>query len=265
MALDDLFSGIGAGIGGLLGASSGGSRPAGSTTVTTAQDIPEWLKPYITGNLAGAQTTRDQLTGANNGLMNLAVPGYAATLRGDYLDPNSNPWLKSTFNQAADLTNARINSIFEGANRYGSGQQAGAIGTADSMLASNIFGGNYQAERARQNAAIGGVPQFNAGASTAAFSPYSAFNSLIPGLRTGAETSPYFTNPLGSALSGALAGGVLGGAAGLPNVSSLLASLGLGGSGLEGGAGYASLLGGSAGAAGGMSLADMLGAGLLAL
>lgn len=191
---------IGAGIG-LLG--STGSRQAGTTTTTSSQDIPDWLKPYVTGNLAGGQATRDRLTGMDNGLMNLAVPGYAATLRGDYLDPNSNPWLKSTFTQAADLTNARINSIFEGANRYGSGQQAGAIGTADATLASNIFGGNYQAERARQNAAIGGVPQFNAGASTAAFSPYSGFNSLIPGLRTGAETSPYFNNPLGGAIGGA--------------------------------------------------------------
>jgi hypothetical protein len=242
MSLGDAFSGLGAGIGGLLGATGGGSRPAGSTTVTTTQDIPEWLKPYVTGNLSGGQATRDQLTGANNGLMNLAVPGYAATLRGDYLDPNSNPWLKSTFNQAADLTNARINSIFEGANRYGSGQQAGAIGTADSMLANNIFGGNYQAERARQNAAIGGVPQFNQGASTAAFAPYSGFNSLIPGLRTGAETSPYFSNPLGSALSGALAGGILGGSAGLPSLASLFGSGG-GAADLFGSAGAGDLLG----------------------
>jgi hypothetical protein len=231
MAIGDVFSGLGAGIGGLLGATGGGSRPAGSTTTTTTQDIPDWLKPYVTGNLAGAQTTRDQLTGSNNGLMNLAVPGYAATLRGDYLDPNSNPWLKSTFTNAADLTNARINSAFEGGNRYGSGAQAGAIGTADSMLASNIFGGNYQAERARQNAAIGGVPQFNQGASTAALSPYSGFNSLIPGLRTGAETSPYFTNPMGSALSGALAGGILGGSGGLPSMSDIGSFLGFGGGG----------------------------------
>jgi len=239
MALGDLFSGIGAGIGGLLGASGGGSRPAGTTTTT--QGIPDWLMPYVTGNLQGAQATRDRLTGTDNGLMGLAVPGYAATLRGDYLDPNSNPWLKSTFNTAADLTNSRINSIFEGANRYGSGQQAGAIGTADASLANQIFGGNYQQERARQAAAIGGVPQFNTGASTAAFAPYSAFSSLTPGLTT--QTSPYFSNPLGGALSGALAGGVLGGAAGLPGASDIL------GGGCGGGGGAA---------AGGSSLVDTL-------
>jgi hypothetical protein len=227
----DAFSGIGAGIGALLGGSSGGSRPAGSTTVTTAQDIPEWLKPFVTANLSGAQATRDQLTGTNNGLMNLAVPGYAATLRGDYLDPNSNPWLKSTFNTSADLVNSRINSIFEGGNRYGSGQQAGAIGTADTALANQIYGGNYQAERARQAAAIGGLPGFNLQSGQAAMQPYSSFASLTPGLTTGATTSPYFSNPLGSALSGALAGGVLGGAGGLPDVSSILKSLGISGTG----------------------------------
>src|SRR6266850_1297919 len=229
MGLFDAFSGIGAGIGALLGGSSGGSRPAGTTTTTTTQGIPDWLMPYVTGNLSGAQAARDRLTGTDNGLMGLAIPGYAATLRGDYLSPDSNPWLKSTFNQAADLTNARINSMFEGANRYGSGQQAGAIGTADSMLASNIFGGNYQAERARQNAAIGGVPGFNQAQVQAMLAPYTGFSNLIPGLRTGAETSPYFTNQLGSALSGALAGGVLGGAGGLPDVGGLLGMLGLGG------------------------------------
>jgi hypothetical protein len=139
----------------------------------------------------------------DNGLMNAAVPGYAATLRGDYLNPSSNPWLTSTFNTAADLTNSRINSIFEGANRYGSGQQASAIGTADANLASQIFGGNYQAERARQNAAIGGVPQFNLGTSQAAFSPYMNFSNLIPNVSVGSESNPYFNNPLGGALGGA--------------------------------------------------------------
>lgn len=188
---------------GLLG---GGSQQAGTTTTSTSRDLPEWLKPYVTGNLAGAQTTRNQFTGADNGLMNAAVPGYAATLRGDYLNPSSNPWLTSTFNTAADLTNSRVNSIFEGANRYGSGQQASAIGTADTNLANQIFGGNYQAERARQAAAIGGVPQFNQGAATAAFSPYANFSNLIPNVSVGSESSPYFNNPLGNALGGGLLG-----------------------------------------------------------
>lgn len=244
----DAFSGIGAGIGGLLGASSGGSRPAGSTTTTTTQDIPEWLKPFVMGNLTGAQGTRDQLTGANNGLMNLAVPGYAATLRGDYLSPDSNPWLKSTYNTSADLVNSRINSIFEGGNRYGSGQQAGAIGTADTALANQIYGGNYQAERARQAAAISGLPGFNYGNAQASMYPYSSFASLTPGLTSGTQTQPYFTNPMGNALGGALAGGVLGGAGGLPDISSLLSSLGLGGN-----------AGGAIGAgAGGSSFVDTL-------
>lgn len=264
MGMFDSLSGIGAGIGGLLGATGGGSRPAGNTTTTTVQDIPEWLKPYVTGNLNAAQTSRDSVAGAGNGLFAAAMPEYMKTIRGDYLNPDTNPWLKSTFNTSSDLVGSRINSIFEKGNRYGSGQQAGAIGMANTALANDIFGGNYQSERARQNAAITGVPNFNLVNETAAMFPYTSFAGLTPNLRSTAETTPYFTNRLGNAASGALAGGILGNAGGMPDVSSILASLGLGG-GLEGGAGYASLLGGSASAAGGMSLADMLSAGLIAL
>lgn len=186
-----------------IGFLGGGSQQAGTTTTTTSRDLPEWLKPYLTGNLSGAQATRNQLTNTDNGLMNLAVPGYAATLRGDYLNPESNPWLKSTFNTSADLVNSRINSIFEGGNRYGSGQQASAIGTADTSLANQIYGGNYQAERARQAAAIGGLPAFNLGNVQSAMAPYSSFSGLFPNLWTGSESSPYYTNPLGNALGGA--------------------------------------------------------------
>lgn len=200
---------IGPAIGAGIGLLSGGGQQSGTTTTSTSRDIPEWLKPFVTSNLYGAQATRDRLTGIDNGLLNLAIPGYAATLRGDYLSPDSNPWLKSTFNTAADLTNARINSIFEGANRYGSGQQASAIGSADAMLASNIFGGNYQAERARQNAAIGNVPGFNMAQVQAMLAPYSVFSGLFPNVWSGSESSPFYTNPLGNALGGAGLGYVL--------------------------------------------------------
>lgn len=246
MGMFDDFSGIGAGIGGLLGATGGGSKPAGSTTTTTTsmQDIPDWLKPYVMGNLNGAQGARDQLTGANNGLMASAVPEYMKTINGDYLSPGSNPYLTGTFNTAADLVNGRINSTFEGAGRYGSGAQAGAIGTADANLANQIFGGNYQAERARQHAATLGVPSFNLQGSNAAFAPYSSFNGLIPNLQntSGTSNNPYFTNPMGNALSGALAGGQLGGMMGGSGFGDWLGGLfGGGGADLFGSAGAGDL------------------------
>lgn len=74
------------------------------------------------------------------------------TIQGDFL--NSNPYLDQTFNRAADLTRGRLDSEFAG-----SGRNLGASMPARSeelqTLASNIYGGNYQAERDRQTGALG--------------------------------------------------------------------------------------------------------------
>ena len=75
------------------------------------------------------------------------------TLQGNFLSPDSNPFLESTFNRAADLTRGRLDSEFSGA-----GRNLGAAQPARSeelqTLASNIYGGNFQAERDRQLTAV---------------------------------------------------------------------------------------------------------------
>ncbi len=75
------------------------------------------------------------------------------TLQGDFLRPESNPFLQQTFDRAADLTRGRLDSEFSG-----SGRNLGASLPARSeelqTLASNIFGGNFQAERNRQAQAV---------------------------------------------------------------------------------------------------------------
>ena len=95
----------------------------------------------------------------------------AGTLQGDYL--NSNPYLDATFNQASDrlgeqfqkYTNPAIQATFGSAGRTGSGlqgevfgQQAQQLGDQMNRLATNIYGGNYQQERARQMQAAGMAP-----------------------------------------------------------------------------------------------------------
>lgn len=95
------------------------------------------------------------------------------TIQGDFL--NSNPYLDQTFNRAADLTRGRLDSEFAG-----SGRNLGASLPARSeelqTLASNIYGGNFQAERDRQTAAIGQAQGFD---------PLNQFinrlSALIPG------------------------------------------------------------------------------------
>lgn len=181
-----------------------GSSPKGSTTTTT---LPQWLRPYaqnfiktyageafdidpVTGQykvkaadpqlqqqLAGF--TPEQLSGMSQitsmsgnaqNLANLAGMNNAATLRGDYLSPDSNPYLHDTFNAAASgvtqqFKNATLPGLMAMAQRsgqMGSSAMQEAMGDATSSfqsglndLATNIYGGNYQQERARQMQAEG--------------------------------------------------------------------------------------------------------------
>jgi len=90
------------------------------------------------------------------------------TLQGGYYD--SNPYLDATYNRAASgVTRAfnravlpNLESRFAGAGRMDSGAYQGALGEAGrglagelSGMATDIYGGAYQAERGRQNAAVG--------------------------------------------------------------------------------------------------------------
>lgn len=75
------------------------------------------------------------------------------TIAGDFLSPDSNPYLEQTFNRAAELTRGRLDSEFAGA-----GRNLGATMPARSQelqdLAGSIYGGNYQRERDRQVGAV---------------------------------------------------------------------------------------------------------------
>jgi hypothetical protein len=92
-----------------------------------------------------------------------------STLRGDYLGPESNPWLKRTHDVGVrnmtrgfyNATNA-LGSRMEAAGRTGGGAHAAGQGVADENLATGIgdytaklYGDNYQQERNRQVGAVG--------------------------------------------------------------------------------------------------------------
>lgn len=195
---------LGMGAGALLGGLGGGSRPAGTTT--TVQDVPEWLKPYVMQNLNAAGSARDALISGPNAT-SAAMPEYMKTVNGAYLDPSSNPWLDATYKHAAGLVGSGVDSRFEAAGRYGSGAHQGVLQEGMNNLATSIYGGNYQAERARQNAAVTGAPGFDTNRATAAYAPYTGYSSLFPNSRS--TTTPYFNNPGAGILGGALAGGAL--------------------------------------------------------
>lgn len=133
---------------------------------------------YYTGQTV-APFTPAQNTALSNtiGIGNSIDPGVAAasrnnvdTLNGKYLDPNTNPWLKSTFNAAADPVTAQYMTAthpatagsMASAGRYGSGAYGNAVkqnelglGRSLDNLATSIYGGNYQNERGNQMTAAG--------------------------------------------------------------------------------------------------------------
>jgi len=115
--------------------------------------------------------TQRALTG-NPGLQ-AAQQQNLNTLQGGYL--NSNPYLNSMFTSATQpmvdqFRNAVAPSLasqFSSAGRFGSGAHQQAITSAEQPLAqglasaaSSIYGGNYENERQRQQAAIGAAPGF---------------------------------------------------------------------------------------------------------
>tara|TARA_R100001594_G_scaffold32710_2_gene60789 strand:- start:6259 stop:7068 length:810 start_codon:yes stop_codon:yes gene_type:complete len=72
------------------------------------------------------------------------------TLRGDFLTPDSNPYLQAYYDRAAESIQPNIASMFGAGGRTGSGAQAMALGRGLADAATGIFGGAYGDERTRQ-------------------------------------------------------------------------------------------------------------------
>ena len=118
---------------------------------TTTSEPPAFLKPFLTNLASAAQGQFGQVSSPQ--LINQGRDLTSSTLAGDYLSPDSNPYLQQTFDRAAQLTQNQLASQFAGAGRNGIAALP-ARSEQLQTLASNIFGGNYQAERNRQMDAI---------------------------------------------------------------------------------------------------------------
>jgi hypothetical protein len=143
----------------------------GSKPQTTTTEPPGYVIPYLRQGLEGA----DQIY--QSGIENYAVPfspeseqamalatsratngspvsqaaqNYATqTLGGGFM--GSNPWLDRTFNKAAGAVTNQVQSNFGTAGRNPRGiDAAGFAQEGYNDLATQIYGGDYQAERARQ-------------------------------------------------------------------------------------------------------------------
>lgn len=243
-----------------------GSKQSG--TQTTTVEPPSIVKPYLQqgyqtassllsqggpqqyqGNtvapFAPQQEQAMQLASARalggSPVMSAAQNQAAQTLGGDFL--NSNPYLDETFRKAAQATRSALDTQFAGSGRDLIAQLPGRSDQLNN-LANQIYGGNYQAERARQMQAIpfaSGLANqdwtdigqlANVGSQIQGqtqniindrvrrwdfeqMRPEDALSSYLARIQGLAPASgqtssqPIYSNPAGSALGGALGGGAL--------------------------------------------------------
>jgi hypothetical protein len=108
----------------------------GSTVVPFSPFTTQALGMQANRAMKGSEVQR----GANDLL--------ASTLRGDFL--NSNPYLDRTFDLAAGKVRGALDTQFNQGGTYGSSMHQGAMAQNLGDLATQIYGGNFEAERARQ-------------------------------------------------------------------------------------------------------------------
>lgn len=159
----------------------GGPSKVTSTTNTAPPS-------YLQGPLQTAANAAGRAFGqsTSNDLNDRSVDLIGQTLGGDFLSPDSNPFLQDTFNRAADLTRTRLSSEFAGSGRD---QIAALPARSEELqtLASNIFGGNFQAERDRQITAVG---------QAAGLDPLNQYIDRIAAIVPGAGGTTSSTQPV---------------------------------------------------------------------
>ena len=216
---------------GALGAASSllGSKKSGNTTATNAPWGPaqqplhqNMLEAQGLLNNPNQHLTQGVNAQANRALMgnplNQAAQGNAMqTLQGDFLGPNSNPYLRDTVNQAMGDARSQINSQFAGDN-YGNSAHQEWLTKGLMNQALPMYNQNYQAERQRQMGAQALAPTLAnqdytdisqlQGAGNARWDQLNRAQQIFQGAggMGGTQSQPYFTNPAASMMGGALGG-----------------------------------------------------------
>ncbi len=154
----------------------GGSQPNNTTSVqTTTKEIPAWAQPSAQNLLARGESlsqqpyqqynqpriadmTSQQTQGLEN-IQNRAMYGspeelnarnqFNATMTGQYLSPDSNPWLKANVDRSLGDIQSRINSQF-GGNNYGTTAHQETLQRGLEEAANSAYGQNYASERNNQ-------------------------------------------------------------------------------------------------------------------
>ena len=254
---------------------SKGSSPQNVTTTSSAEPS-EFIRPYLeqainygqdlfeadTPNFfpnntyvdpsAETRTALDLASAraiAGNPLLSQSQNLAKQTLAGDFLSPTSNPYTQGLFNQMADDVTSKVQSQFSKAGRLGSGANQEILSDSLGRLANQVYGDQYNRERALQAQTMMTAPQLGemdyndvsrlaqVGADREAIEqtrlqdaiarfdyeqqkPYIKFNQYLGALgssvpTTTVETSPVYRNTGANILQGAGMGADLGSTIGL--------------------------------------------------
>ena len=163
---------------------SKGSNPTNVTTTTSAEPS-EFVKPYVTEAFDQAQNlfqsaspnyypnqtytdfapqteTALQLAQAralNNPLLNSSQNEINSILQGNYLSPTSNPYSQALYNQMAGDVTSGVQSQFSKAGRLGSAANQEVLASELGNLANQVYGDQYNQERANMMTAAQFAPQ----------------------------------------------------------------------------------------------------------
>lgn len=151
----------------------GSDPPPANTTSKTTTELPKWIQPYsrqlLRRGVARSQDKFVPYTGARVHdfvpAQNLSLSMIRGAAEGDYLSPETNPWLKKTYRAASDDvadayrfgTAAQTDAAAARANAFGGSAynervalNERELGRSLENLAADIYGSNYQQERSRQ-------------------------------------------------------------------------------------------------------------------
>lgn len=191
-----------------------GSKGTKQGTTTTTQNAEPWkpVQPYLLDLFQrGQAASNTPFSGPR--LAPGATDVMGDTIRGDYLTPNSNPFLANYVNDALGLVKSNFAGQYggqAGSNLGNSGYQEMLTRTL-ANTALPIYANAYNSERQNQLNAAQLAPSMDAANMQIPFAPLQAYASLLNGNFGGTTKTqqPYFTNPIASAMGGALGGGML--------------------------------------------------------
>ena len=166
---------------------SKGSNPTNVTTTTSAEPS-EFVRPYVTEafdqaqnlfqsnvpNYFPKQTYTDfapETTAAlqlatnraiNNPLLASSQNEINKILQGNYLSPTTNPYSQALYNKMAGDVTAGVQSQFSKAGRLGSAANQSVLAEELGQLANQVYGDQYDTERANMVNAVAMAPQLAA-------------------------------------------------------------------------------------------------------